>query len=251
MKAIVLTCDKYIQLTNHMIHKYQQLWPNNPFCFHVPYQNYPKFLQEKYGDKINLIPCKSDIISTINTLLSNLDNDEWIYWCIDDKYPISLNIQKIQLIYNWIYTLNNPEISGIIFCRTRNLKNKSLIPWKFENQHLIIENEKILIDNMGNKYFQRKDYSQIWIHQFLKVKVLRNLFRNFPNELSNAKEMDYFKYQIQLPHEHKLYVSKFNLAKFGESTTRGYLTLNCAKSLQRLGFKLPQDFKISKKRIIM
>ncbi len=39
MKAIVLTFDKYMIFTDHMILTYQKLWPNNPFIFKIPYQD--------------------------------------------------------------------------------------------------------------------------------------------------------------------------------------------------------------------
>jgi len=39
MKAIVLTCDKYRVLTEHMILKYDKLWSNHPFCFRIAYQD--------------------------------------------------------------------------------------------------------------------------------------------------------------------------------------------------------------------
>src|SRR5437016_2587497 len=38
MKAIVLTCDRYRAVTEHMILQYEKLWPDHPFVFRVPYQ---------------------------------------------------------------------------------------------------------------------------------------------------------------------------------------------------------------------
>jgi len=247
MKAIVLTCDQYLPLTNHMIHKYQQLWPNNPFCFRIPYQNYPKHLKEKYKNKIELVHSESSIIQTINTLLADLHDEDWIYWCIDDKYPIHLNVNKIAKIYNWVKQDKDSEISGIIFSRVRKLSRTSNL---FKNKYIMSKKESIF-DNTGNKYLRRKDYNQIWIHQFLKVKVIRYLFESFPSNIFYAKEMDYLKEKITLPDSHKLYVTNKNLALFGESTTRGKLTKNCAKSFQKLGLELPNFFDISNDKIII
>src|SRR5438046_9676836 len=39
MKAIVLTCDRFRAITEHMIRQYETLWPDHPFVFRVPYQN--------------------------------------------------------------------------------------------------------------------------------------------------------------------------------------------------------------------
>src|SRR6187397_1047533 len=38
IKAIVLTCDRFRAITRHLILKYERLWPDHPFIFHVPYQ---------------------------------------------------------------------------------------------------------------------------------------------------------------------------------------------------------------------
>ena len=38
IKAIVLTCDRFRAITRHLILKYERLWPDHPFVFHVPYQ---------------------------------------------------------------------------------------------------------------------------------------------------------------------------------------------------------------------
>ena len=38
IKAIVLTCDRWRAITRHLILKYERLWPDHPFIFHVPYQ---------------------------------------------------------------------------------------------------------------------------------------------------------------------------------------------------------------------
>ncbi|WP_249267850.1 hypothetical protein RVR34_16365 [Microcystis aeruginosa FBCC-A68] len=95
MKAIVLTCDKYIKFADHMIYTYQKWWPSNPFTFRVPYGDYPENLA-KYGDKVELIPMDSAkvihpietekgtkqvslIRDTVLNLLKDLPDEEWIY----------------------------------------------------------------------------------------------------------------------------------------------------------------------------
>src|SRR5947207_7291583 len=37
MKAIVLTCDRFRAITEHMIRQYETLWPDHPLVFLVPY----------------------------------------------------------------------------------------------------------------------------------------------------------------------------------------------------------------------
>ena len=38
MKALVLTCDRYRVMTEHMILQYERLWPDHPFQFRIPWQ---------------------------------------------------------------------------------------------------------------------------------------------------------------------------------------------------------------------
>ena len=243
MKAIVLSCDKYIKFADHMITTYQNIWSSNPFIFRLPYENYPHYLKEKYGNKVELIhvPGSNQKIKlTVLTLLEDLDDEDWIYWCMDDKYLVQLREEKVNEILKWVRSLRETSISGICFARVRNLyKSKAL------------DQNDILVGPKGKVFFKRQNYSEIWVHQFLKVKALRRLFESFPDREFSAKEMDKFKRKLQLFEEQKLYVSKRNLAIFGESTTRGMITTNCANSFAKFGMTIPHQFDISSREIIM
>ena len=119
------------------------------------------------------------------------------------------------------------DISGLLFCRCRGmLLEENLTGNKF-------------IDAQGNEYLERKNYEQIWIHQYLKVKVLRHLFNSFPDKIPIAKAMDSLKNQVEKPNSHKLYVTLDNLAAFGESTSRGVITRNCFKSMNANNISIP------------
>jgi len=225
MKAIVLTCDRYKALTDHMIFKYGELWPEHPFTFLIPYQN-------ERGRETNnrkYIESPVDIKGTILTLLSDLDDNEFVYWCIDDKYPEFIHAQKISSIIEWLPHCSPERISGILFCRARRMLSY--------NDSLRKEEE---VDKRGERYLRRKNYNQIWIHQFLRVKVIRLLFESFPDRIENAKLMDGFKDGLDLPESHKIFVTEKNHAVFGESTSRGELTENCYKSILKSRLELPQ-----------
>ncbi|MCK4895137.1 MAG: hypothetical protein KAT07_14275 [Calditrichia bacterium] len=241
MKAIVLTYDKYRALTEHMIFKYQQLWPDHPFYFRIPYQ----YLKGEDTSKCEYIHCSIDIKETVLTLLRDLDDDEWVYWCIDDKYPISLDLPRINVVMNWV--LNSPpdQCSGMLFCRIRSVLNGKAL-----RQDWIGRNVR-LRDSFGNTYLLRKNYEQIWLHQFLRVKVIRHLFEKLPDTIENAKVMDSLKSKISLPKSHFLFVTKENLATFGESTSRGELTLNCYESIAENSLALPELALNENKRIVL
>ncbi|PHV64316.1 hypothetical protein [Cyanobacterium aponinum] len=239
MKAIVLTCDRYLTILDHTIQTYQNLWPSHPFTFRVPYQTYPSSLKEKYGDYIELIPSPKQIKLTVKTLLEDLPDSEWIYWCIDDKYLVQIEEEKVNEITHHIQRIQDPQICGVSFCRARGLMNLN----KNKNNTIRLSNNIELI--------QRVYYNQIWFHQFLRVKVLKDLFAIFPDHDFKAKEMDQFKHGVKVPPEQKLYVSNKNMVIFGESTTRGKLTKNCVSSMEKMGLEIPSNMERSNQSIII
>jgi hypothetical protein len=227
IKAIVLTCDRYRAITEHMIFQYDRLWPDHPFVFRVPYQD----LGGVDTERVKYLTAPSDIKSTVLHLLTEIDDEEWIYWCVDDKYPIQLIPDKIASLIS--HAMRSPEVDGLLFCRCRATLNNpklTLYPRKVKNPS-------------GNIYFERKAWFQIWIHQILRAKVLRYLFTHLPDHIPNAKAMDELKNEVPKLPEHRLFVTKKNFAVFGESTRRGVITQNCYESMVAAGIELPEWFR--------
>jgi hypothetical protein len=227
IKAIVLTCDRYRAITEHMIFQYDRLWPGHPFVFHVPYQE----LGGTDTDRIKYLTAPSDIKGTVLHLLTEIGDEEWIYWCIDDKYPIQLVTDKIASLIS--HATRSPEVDGLLFCRCRATLNNprlTLFPRKVKNP-------------FGDVYFERKAWFQIWIHQILRAKVLRYLFTHLADHIPSAKAMDELKNDVPKLPEHRLFVTKENFAVFGESTSRGVTTQNCYESMVATGIEIPEWFR--------
>ena len=224
MKAIILTFDKNSILTEHMIACYDELWPDHPFIFRIPYQNSERCVP---SDKREYVQTPTDIKVTVLSLLKDLEDEEWIYWCIDDKYPIQLTTDHIKPLYESILNNDVQDINSILFCRAR----KMLDPKNLTDLKIMLGKEQLL---------ERNSYQMIWIHQFVQVKVLRYMFNRFPDPIPRAKLMDELKDRLIKPAAHKLFVTETNYAIFGESTIAGLLTENCLKSLSDKGFALPK-----------
>ncbi len=96
---------------------------------------------------------------------------------------------------------------------------------KFRLSHGKITNE------YNQTYYRRKNYRLIWTHQFLRVKVLKDMFGHITRSLLKAKEMDYIVDNLSVPSSYDFYSNKRSLMVFGESTNRGKITKNCYKSL--------------------
>src|SRR6267143_1004196 len=227
IRAIVLTCDRYHVITRHMIYQYDRLWPNHPFVFHIPYQE----VGGTDTKRIKYFPSPPDIKGTVLHLLADVDDEEWIYWCVDDKYPIRLVTGKIHDLIR--HAISSPEISGLLFCRCRvTLDSPKLALYPKE-----------IVNPSGDILFERKAWYQIWLHQLLKAKVLRYLFDHLPDRIPSAKAMDELKNGIVKPSELRLFVTKENFAVFGESTARGLITQNCYESMVANQMELPEWFQ--------
>ena len=227
MKAIVLTCDRFRAMTEHMILQYERLWPNHPFVFRIPYQN----LRGTDTDRTEYRQIPENIRATVLELLRDLDDEEWIYWCVDDKYPIRLVTDKIERLIS--DAIQSPEMSGLLFCRCRvTLTNPKLALYPAK-----------MISSSGEVLLERKAWFQIWLHQLLKTKVLRYLFSQLPDDIPNAKAMDELKDAVPRLREHRLFVTEKNFAVFGESTHRGAITQNCYESIAATNIELPEWFR--------
>lgn len=231
MKAIVLTYDRNRPLTNHMIACYARLWPEHPLVFRIPYQvdaHAPDPCRE-------YVQCPAAIKPTVLALLDDIDDQEWVYWCIDDKYPIRLDVDIFSMVVRWITDHDDPAVSGILLCRAR----KMLLDGYLTGETIRINREKLL---------ERKAYHQIWIHQFVRAGVIRHLFRKFPDTIEKAADMDPLKDRIEKPGCHRLYVTETNRAIFGESTEGGVVTGNCLESFVEYGIPLPPSFSVDARR---
>ncbi len=107
IKAIVLTCDRFRAITRHLIFKYDHLWPDHPFVFHIPYQE----LGGTDTQRVKYFTSPSDIKGTVLHLLAEIDDEEWIYWCVDDKYPIELPTDKVASLIS--HAMRSPGIDRL------------------------------------------------------------------------------------------------------------------------------------------
>lgn len=246
MYAIVLTYDRSHPIADHMMETYRQFWPQHPFVFRIPYQEHPVALKKKYGSMVDLVQAPSDIRATVLALLRGLADHEWVYWCIDDKFLLRLDKPAAEACHAWVTAVRDDRIQGALFCRCRRLL-------KEEN----LRSDLSRTDAHGRVYLARRNYHQFWIHQFMRVSVLRDLFHEFPDRPFRAKEMDEFTGQnagLQVKEfgaRQEMYVSERNFAVFAESTHRGMLTRRCRDSMVRHGIAVPAGLMVTDKDFVM
>ena len=233
MKAIVLSCDRNRALAAHTLMTYQKLWPDHPFTFRVPYQHdrsFPSGLGE-----IEPIRTPLPIRETVLRLLDDLPDEEWVLWCIDDKFLIEINAEVASHLVSWARNHADPTVTGLLFCRCRGMCGPPHVT-----------RTAVASTSRGVRLLKRFDFNQIWLHQLLRVGVLRDLFAGFPDRHFRAIEMDTFTQQganaKKLPPQQTIYVTQQNFLVLGESLRNGRLTQTCIDSLSRHGCDVPAGF---------
>ncbi|WP_152669508.1 hypothetical protein [Synechococcus sp. GFB01] len=171
-------------------------------------------------------------------MLKNFHDDEWVYWCPDDKYPIWVNRRIAQNVVASLCEAPS-DISGLCLTK-RQSRDKTMRAGDESCEYWIRDAAFREIHN----------YKRIWLHQFLRVRVLRHLFERFPPVIESAKVMDTLHRQIDLPAGSRRLMIKRNAMVLGESTHRGMITANCAESLLRHQ-GLPNGFRVSEQRIVI
>ena len=86
MKALVLTYDDRIEFSELVVKSYNILCPNHKFEFIIPYNNIiPSYAVEHTN--IKWVKAGLSVKETMAVLLSEIPDEEFVYWCLDDIYP--------------------------------------------------------------------------------------------------------------------------------------------------------------------
>jgi hypothetical protein len=232
MKAIVQSCDRYHTMTEHMLVKYEQLWPSNPFTFRIPWnKKKPQNIRDKFKTKIDLIHTDIKFKETFNSLTQDLDDNEWVYWCIDDKYPIKLDEEKGNQVLNFVESINDPKIINVCFHFVRGIENSANCIQR--------EGSGMEVRFEGLRFIEHKSFVNNWLHQFFRVKALREFWGHI-NEpsLYKALAMDN---DVQPLNGISLTLDH-NICVYGESTFKGFVTQNCKTSCEKFNIEVPDYF---------
>lgn len=149
---------------------YEKLWPDNKFTFRIPYNNniestHSHFAQSK---NVNLIKCGSSILDTMEALLEGIDDEEWVYWCIDDRFPIEIDVNENNSIFDELY--NQGKYDAFDFLRNYGPRRK-----------LKQRNDLISIEVNSREFLEHRTNIKplalgFWMNHYVKGKVLKRLF---------------------------------------------------------------------------
>lgn len=232
MKAIVMSCDVYHCMAEHMILKYESLWPGNPFVFRVSWNDqYPNHLENRFGKKIEPIKTNSAFKQTFHQLTQDLDDHEWVYWCIDDKYIIDIDTEKANQTLEFVQSIQDPNIINVCFHLVRGIKETAM--WMKKKKIGL----QIPFQNLT--FIQHNSFHNNWLHQFFRVGALREFWSHLPEpEKHKAGLLD----QYVKPLSGVSMTLNHNICTYGESTYESVITNNCLQSAQQLSIPIPEHF---------
>lgn len=228
MPAIVLTCDEYRPFTENMVQAYEELWPSHPFVFHIPFQKNANPLTRVPGAKIKMVSSPRPIRGTILALLEPFHDDVFIYWCIDDRFPLAVAAQKLDSIFASFLEgrVESSKVDGLAFTRARGL----LGPPNLDSKSELLLDWRVL---------RRRNLNGIWFPQVLRVGFLRDFYSSIP-ELVVAKQYDHWKKVSVVPKN--LFVTRETLISHAESTHRGIATALALETMSRRGISPRSEF---------
>ncbi|MDP2597668.1 hypothetical protein [Alteromonas stellipolaris] len=228
IKALVLTYDKQIGLAQLLIKKYVSLGLGRYFTFIVPVNS----LESRFkidGAEIEFVLSESDILSTMESLLNQVEDNEWIYWAIDDRYPMEVECTQFKVIFDALNTDMFRGINGV-----------KLLPWR---EPLAAHKFSYKFINLQSQ--EPKSMFGFWHHHFLRSKVLKAMFLSENKHRENNIRLinNLYRDEDYLPFLEAVYVVDSPIIELAEPLFNGKLTLNGYRDLKTFNCELP-DYKV-------
>jgi hypothetical protein len=276
VKGIVLSFDPHLEIANLLVETYNRLWPDCRFQFRIPFTDRdPRSIFR--AQNVEFISTPPDIRSTVENLLHDLPEDEFVFWCIDDRYPIEIfeptvlrvaqdfasgpgiDIDSIKLT-----DLTVEGILGKLDMRQgmADRRTISLLRWLTRNwrrRHCLhsdaqrAENDKTwrqreegatrepAFSLAGQPFFRQLGHPKngFYMPQFITPAFLKRFFLAPALPLKyGIREFHHFLLSTKL--EHKSYFPNKFLLSVGESTFRGRLSTVCYEQMLKFGVMPPK-----------
>ena len=275
MKGIVLSFDPHLEVANLLVETYNQLWPDCRFQFRIPFTDRdPRAIFR--AQNVEFISTPPDIRSTVKSLLCDLPEHEFVFWCIDDRYPIEIfepavlravrdfasdaggDVDSIKLT-----DLTVEGIEGKLHTRFPRRLTRRWRPQLFRRPDTQrVENDKTWRQReeggarepsfrlAGQGFFRQLGHPRngFYMPQFTTPAFLTQFFLASALPLKyGIREFHHFLLSTNL--EHKSYFPNTFLLSVGESTFRGRLSMVCYEQMLKFGLVPPKieivrDYKI-------
>lgn len=275
MKGIVLSFDPHLEIANLVVETYNRLWPDSGFQFRIPFTDRdPRAIFR--AQNVEFISTPPDIRSTVKSLLCNLPEREFVFWCIDDRYPIEIfeptvlravrdfasdpdgDVDSIKLT-----DLTVEGIEGKLHTRfSRRLMRRWRRQFFRRPDTQQVENDKTWRHReeggtrepafclAGQGFFRQLGHPKngFYMPQFTTPAFLKRFFLA-PALPSKYGIREFHRFLLSTNLEHESYFPNNFLLSVGESTFRGRLSMVCYEQMLKFGLVPPKieivrDYKI-------
>lgn len=227
VKAVVLSYGAQIGLAELLVKRYNALGVGSDLEFLLPENGSDQYVPD--FSNVRAVPCQADILSTMKALLGECEDDEWVFWAIDDRYPLDVDVNLFSSLLSMIKTDTLNGINGL-----------KLLPWREQ----LSDNS---ISLAGVDFFKQEPVGMFgfWHHQFLRAKVLKDAFISCNVENYNEVRPfnKYYQKQKRLSFLENVYVSSLPIVKLGEPLWDGKLTRNGWLELKKNNCLIP-DYEV-------
>lgn len=226
MKALILTYDPQIGLADLVVRSYRKLLGRDLFEFRVPVNSEAARSRIGHFHCIRFVDTASGIHSTMSALLDDVADDEWVYWAIDDRYPVKIDVEAFVRLHDAIQSGALDHANGI-----------KLLRWREELT------EQDLQTSAG--LFRRQKMCGMfgfWHHHFVKGRVLKAVFLDEDAaRITNIRDLNtYHHLGASLPCFDRVFVPwPDNLMHLGEPLINDRLTANGLQALREHGCNVP------------
>jgi hypothetical protein len=277
VKGIVLSFDPHLEIANLLVETYNRLWPDHRFQFRIPFTNRdPRSIFR--AQNVEFISTPPDIRSTVESLLRNLPEREFVFWCIDDRYPIEIfetsvlrtvrdfasdapsDVDSIKLTDLTVEGIQGklPMMQGMVKRRLPRWLTRSWhrqLSLRPENDKTWRQREEAVAREPafslgGQRFFRQLGHPRngFYMPQFTTPAFLKRFFLTPALPLKYGIR-EFHRFLLSTNLEHKSYFPNKFLLSVGESTFRGRLSMVCYEQMLKFGVVPPKieivrDYKI-------
>jgi hypothetical protein len=160
--AVVLTHDAQLGLAELVYKTYASLWPGHPLTFRIPFNGSadgPALSYLRAQPDCELIPAPRSIGASVLRLLDGLPDKEWVFWCIDDRYPTSLDCDALAQVVAGLDSLDDAD-------------EVKLLRWKegLTGETVMAGGMPFVVQAPGSRH------RGFWHHHFVRAGTLRRVF---------------------------------------------------------------------------
>ena len=237
MKVVTLTFDRNRPFYLNMLFGYRDLLPGTGFNFFLPRQD---DLSIPADVAVTPVSTESSIKQTVLAQIRGLPDHEWVYWATDDRFLVDVDSEVFISIMGSLLDGEFDDYDGVL------LNNKHASQGLVSEDYLVIDGgAQEIVFNL------REDLMTVWLHQFLKVRVLRAIFETMPGDLRQAKSMDTHIRGLEKFFPVRRLQSQKSFIVLEESLSRGIPTAEGYRALQSRNLDIPRELrKVSLKALI-